>query len=102
MNKRLKKLRGKLAEKEIDAIFITQSHNRRYLSGFHGTAGYLIITEKKAILATDFRYTEQAAAEAPDFEILRISGDLKDWFPGLLGDIGINNLGFEGGDVTFN
>ena len=102
MNKRLKKLRDKLAEKEIDAIFITQSENRRYLSGFHGTAGYLIITQKKAILATDFRYTEQAATEAPDFEFLRITGNLKDLFPGLLGEMGIKRLGFEGGDVTFD
>ena len=102
MNKRLKKLRGRLAEKEIDAIFITQSENRRYLSGFHGTAGYLIIMQKKAVLATDFRYTEQAAAEAPGFEIRRIAGNIKDWFPGLLDDMGIKRLGFEGGDVTFH
>jgi len=101
VNKRLKKLREKIAEKELDAMFITQSENRRYLSGFHGTAGYLIITKKKAILATDFRYTEQAAVEAPDFEILRISGNLNDWFPSLLGDMGINTVGFEGGDVTY-
>jgi Xaa-Pro aminopeptidase len=102
VNKRLLKLRKKLAEKEIDAIFITQAYNRRYLSVFDGTAGYLIITVKKAILATDFRYTEQAAQEAPDFEILRISGDLKDWFPGLLDDMGIERLGFEAGDITYH
>jgi Xaa-Pro aminopeptidase len=100
--KRLAKLRSKLAEKEIDAIFITQPENRRYLSGFDGTAGYLIITAKKAILATDFRYTEQAQTEAPDFEVKRITGNLNDWFPGLVGDMGIRRLGFECGDVTFN
>jgi Xaa-Pro aminopeptidase len=100
--KRLTKLRGKLAEKEIDAIFITQLDNRRYLSGFDGTAGYLIITAKEAILATDFRYTEQAKTEAPDFEIKRITGNLNDWFPGLVEGMGIRRLGFEGGDVTFN
>ena len=102
MNKRLKKLRNKLAEKEIDAIFITQADNRRYLSGFDGTAGYLIITAKQAILATDFRYTEQAKTEAPDFKIQRISGDFDKWLPGLLGDMGIKRLGFEGGDVTYD
>ena len=100
--KRLTKLRGKLAEKEIDAIFITQPENRRYLSGFDGTAGYLIITAEKAILATDFRYTEQAETEAPNFEVKRITSNLNDWFPGLVGDMGVGRLGFEGGDVTFN
>ena len=102
MNKRLKKLRGKLAENEIDGILITQSANRRYLSGFDGTAGYLIITAKQAILATDFRYTEQAEAEAPDFKIKLIGGNLERWFPALTGDLGIKRLGFEGGDVTFS
>lgn len=102
MNKRVKNLRLKLAEKALDGILITQAENRRYLSGFHGTAGYLIITAKKAILATDFRYTEQAAAEAPDFKIQRISGGIKEWLRDLLVDSGIKKLGFEGGDVTFN
>lgn len=102
MNKRLKKLRTKLAEKDIDGILITQADNRRYLSGFDGTAGYLIITAKDAILATDFRYTEQAKAEAPGFKIQHITGDLSKWLPGLLGDTGIKRLGFEGGDVTYD
>src|SRR4030042_1285730 len=102
VNKRLKKLRTKLAEKDIDGILITQADNRRYLSGFDGTAGYLIITAKDAILATDFRYTEQAKAEAPGFRIQHITGDLSKWLPGLLGDTGIKRLGFEGGDVTYD
>ena len=100
MNKRLKKLRGKLAEKELDAIFISQSANRRYLSGFDGTAGYLIINAKQAILATDFRYTEQAKTEAPDFKIKRITGG--GWLPVLADELKIKRLGFEEEDVTYN
>jgi Xaa-Pro aminopeptidase len=102
VNKRLKNLRAKFADKGIDAVLITQAENRRYLSSFHGTAGYLLITAKKAVLATDFRYTEQAATEAPDFSIRRISGSLKDWLPALLSGLNIERLGFEGGDITFN
>jgi Xaa-Pro aminopeptidase len=102
VNNRLQKLRKKFSEKEIDAIFVTQSENRRYLSGFDGSAGFLIISTKKAVLATDFRYTEQAVAEAPDFEILRIANNINDWFPGLISEMGIKKLGFEAGDVSFN
>ncbi|MFA5308145.1 MAG: Xaa-Pro peptidase family protein [Dehalococcoidales bacterium] len=102
MNKRLRNLGLKLAEKGLDAILITQPENRRWLSGFHGTAGYLIISRNKAILATDFRYTEQAAAEAPDFDIQRISGSLAEWFPGMMRDLAVKTLGFEGGDVTYD
>jgi Xaa-Pro aminopeptidase len=54
------------------------------------------------VLATDFRYTEQAAAQSPDFEILRISNDLANWFPGLVVDLGIKALGFEAADVSFD
>jgi Xaa-Pro aminopeptidase len=102
MNNRLQKLRDKLTEKDLDAIFISQSENRRYLSGFHGTAGYLIITQKEAILATDFRYVEQAKSEAPDFKIQRIVRSIKDWLPALANELQIKRLGFEGEDVTHN
>ncbi len=99
---RLNNLRQKFAENEIDAVFITQPENRRYLSGFDGSSGFLMITPQKAVLATDFRYTEQALAEAPDFEILRISNTISDWFPELASDLAINRLGFETADITFD
>ncbi len=102
MNERVNRLRRCFAEKGVDAVFITQAENRRYLSGFHGSAGALIITDKAVVLATDFRYTEQAAKQAPDFEILRISSQLADWFPGLIVDLGVKKLGFEAADVTFD
>jgi Xaa-Pro aminopeptidase len=100
-NNRLQKLRGKLAENKIDAILISQSENRCYLSGFDGSAGFLLITSNKAILATDFRYTEQAVTQAPDYEILRITNGIADWFPGMVGDLAVKRLGFEAGDITY-
>ncbi len=72
ISNRLQKLRQGLAEKEIDAILISQPENRYYLSGFDGSSGSLVITPQNAILATDFRYIEQAKAQAPDYEIFRI------------------------------
>jgi Xaa-Pro aminopeptidase len=101
VNNRLERLRARFAASEIDAMLVSSAENRRYLSGFHGTAGYLLITADKAVLATDFRYTEQALAQAPDFEILRIANNLADWFPGLVSDMGIGRLGFEGCDITY-
>ncbi|MBA7503499.1 Aminopeptidase YpdF [subsurface metagenome] len=98
---RLQKLRQKLAEKEIDAIFISQPENRYYLSGFDGSSGYLLITPQNTILATDFRYIEQAKRQAPDYEIFQISTDIADWFPGLVAELNLRKLGFEAGDITF-
>jgi len=98
---RLQKLRRALAEKESEAILISQPENRHYLSGFDGTAGFLLITPESAILATDFRYLEQAKAQAPDYEIFRISGNMADWLPRLLGEIPVKNLCFEAENITF-
>jgi len=102
VNQRVLKLRRLFGDNKIDGIFITQAENRRYLSGFFGTAGYLFITQNKAVLATDFRYTEQAAGEAPDFEILRIGGKLTEWFPKLVSDFAVKRLGFEPSEVSYD
>jgi Xaa-Pro aminopeptidase len=100
MQNRLQKLRQKLPERELDGILISQPENRRYLSGFDGSAGYLLITQKNAVLATDFRYVEQAKAQAPDYEIFQTEGSLVEWFPRLVGDCSARTLGLEAGHVT--
>jgi Xaa-Pro aminopeptidase len=98
---RLAKLRRRLAERELPAILISQADNRRYLSGFVGSAGHLLISQQRAILATDFRYTEQARKQAPDFEVIEIKGEMERWLPELLGELKPGKLGFEAGDITF-
>ncbi len=98
---RLNKLRQKLAEQEIDGIFVSQPENRYYLSGFNGSSGFLLITPQNTILATDFRYLEQAEIQAPDYEIFKVTNDTADWFPKLVAELNSDRLGFEAGDVTF-
>ena len=93
---RIKKLAGKLGEKGLDGILISQPENRRYLSGFDGSAGFLIITPDKNVLATDSRYTTQAGSQAPDYEILPVTGDIGGWLPTLASELKLKRLGFEG------
>ncbi len=95
---RLNRLRSVLSEKELDAILISTPENRQYLSGFVGTAGWLLISHENAILATDFRYTEQAANQAPDFEVLQVAG--WNWLVEQLEKIGPARVGFESQHVT--
>ncbi|MFH1031692.1 MAG: Xaa-Pro peptidase family protein [Chloroflexota bacterium] len=102
LSNRLQNLRLKLAEKEIDGILISQPENRYYLSGFDGSAGYLLITAKDSVLATDFRYTEQAKVQAPDYKIQRITGKLEEWFPKLVAELNVSRLGFESENLTFS
>ncbi|TAK57266.1 MAG: aminopeptidase P family protein [Dehalococcoidia bacterium] len=100
MTDRMQRLRGALAEREIDAALISNPRNRRYLSGFTGSAGYLLITAEDAVIATDFRYYEQSAAQAPAFRLYKIIGGMDVWMPGLLAGLGGKKLGFESGDMT--
>ncbi|HVX43964.1 MAG TPA: Xaa-Pro peptidase family protein [Mycobacteriales bacterium] len=63
------KLRRIAAERDLDAVLITSLVNVRYLSGFTGSNGAILISATGTdTLATDGRYTIQAAAQAPDVE----------------------------------
>ena len=97
---RLTKLRQILIEHNLDAFLVSQPENRRYLSGFTGSAGWLFISAERSILATDFRYYEQVGREAPAFELAKVETKLSDRLPGLLADIGVRRLGFESQHVT--
>lgn len=97
--KRLDNLRAAIEEKGLDGLLVSDGDNRRYLSGFVGSAGYLFVTGEGAVLATDFRYTEQAAEQAPDYRVDRISGKL-DWLPELCTEFGVEKLGFEADNIT--
>jgi Xaa-Pro aminopeptidase len=101
LSNRLQTLRQKLAEKEVDGVLVSQPENRYYLSGFDGSAGFLLLTAKAAILATDFRYTEQAKMQAPDYEVFRVTNDVSTWFPELIAGVNLRRLGFEAEHLTF-
>ncbi len=62
-----------LEEKNLDGILIHKPENRRYISGFTGSTGYVLITKTDAKFITDFRYTEQATVQCDGFEIIEIS-----------------------------
>jgi Xaa-Pro aminopeptidase len=97
---RLTKLRAILPEQDIDAVLISQPENRRYLSGFTGSAGWLVITAERAMMVTDFRYYEQVGREAPDFELAKIKTRVADLLPEVLADLDVKRLGFESQHLT--
>ncbi len=97
---RLKRLCETLVENEIDAMLVGQPENRRYLSGFTGSAAWLVISAEQALLATDFRYYEQVGREAPGFKLAKIETEFSDLLPGLLRDLTIRRLGFESRHLT--
>ncbi len=56
----------------LDALLVTHLPNIRYLTGFSGTAGLLLVEPGRASLVTDFRYETQAAQEAGTIASLEI------------------------------
>ncbi len=100
IEQRIRELRRKLQMEELDAMLISNADNRRYLSGFTGSSGYLVVTQKELILLTDFRYTEQASNQSPEFRIERVGGNYA-WLPNIAQELGIKKMGFESQDLTF-
>lgn len=98
---RVDNLRLKLREKEIDAALIAKGENYFYLSGFTGSFAYLVITQKDAVLITDFRYKEQARKQAPFFEIMEYSDSVNSLLDEIIKSKGIVTLGFEEDYLTY-
>jgi len=99
---KLAKLRTVLEEKGIDALLITNGYNRRYMTGFTGTAGVAIVSKNDAVFITDFRYTEQAASQIKDFRIVKHEKTLIEEVATQVAQIGIQTLGFEKEDLTYS
>lgn len=87
---------------DIDAMLVTSSSNRFYLSGFKGSSGVLLITKDEAILVTDFRYKTQAAEQAQGYRVVMHTSPIPEEIAKLTKELSINKLGFEQDDLTFS
>ena len=87
-------LRAALQAEGLDALLVTHLPNIRYLTGFTGSAGMLVVGADRTALVTDFRYAVQGPAEAAgaaDVEVDqqsvwdRLGKVLGGWAAGTLG-----------------
>lgn len=93
-------IREKMEEASVDAFMISKPQNWRFISGFTGDSGVLLLTGKQMIIFTDSRYTEQARQEAPDFEIIKTIVE-KDVLKDSVAELGITTIAFEKDDITY-
>ncbi|RNB90273.1 aminopeptidase P family protein [Brevibacillus fluminis] len=100
---KLTKLREHFATMGIDALLVTNAQNRRYLTGFTGSAGIVLITKTEAFLFVDFRYVEQAHAQAKGYtiEYLVAKEDVYREVARRVEELGIKALGFEQSQLSF-
>lgn len=96
---RLAQVRAAFDKWEVDGLMIDDGVNRRWLSGFTGSAGQLVITREQAILATDSRYWVQAVTQSPDFDLFKVYRRQADFIK-LLEQTAVSRIGFDSSQVT--
>ncbi|MFN8535826.1 MAG: aminopeptidase P family protein [Dehalococcoidia bacterium] len=102
MNNRVERLRARLVPQDITALLVSNDQNRRYLSGFAGSAGFLLITRERALLLTDFRYTEQATEQAPEFEVRKLTKGITRELEQFVNEFGLSKLWFESASLSYH
>jgi Xaa-Pro aminopeptidase len=97
---RRSRLAARLPDLGVDAVFVTRLPNVRYLTGFTGSNGQLLLGAEGAAFFTDGRYEEQARREVPDLDrVVYLDG-----VPPLrerAGALGIDRLAFEAEGTTY-
>lgn len=97
---RVQRLRSALTEIEAQAVLISGTANIRYLSGFTGSYGALLVDDAEALLISDFRYRFQAAEQAPGFQFVEIRKWVQDVARAIRG-LGRQTVAFESAHLTY-
>src|SRR2546429_6016963 len=102
--RRLAALRQRLLDLELDGLVVTSPENIRYLSGFTGSLGYLVIAGDAAEILGDSRYWLQMEAEAPAFRLMPSGPSHGLW--ALVAErikaLGLRRVGFAAPHPTFD
>ncbi len=99
MTRRIHRLRRLLTEEALDGLLVTQPDNVRYLSGFSGSNGTMLITAGAARFYTDFRYQERIKTEVKGCRKQVRARNLFSAFP-VEHTRGIKKLGVEADHLT--
>jgi len=82
-------------EYSLKAVLFTDLSNIRYLCGFSGTEGALLVAKDHAWFLCDSRYTAQAAEEVQGAEIRECAPIRIDTVAALAHEYGLDRIGFE-------
>ncbi len=99
MQNRYTKLKAKMEEMGLDAIYVNSPENHLYMCDFDNPDGNLFITKDTTYVFADFRYIEAAKAEAdPEFCTVCLPGQPK--ISEIVGERGIRVIGYEDEALT--
>ena len=95
------RLAARFTEVGIDGILVTRLVNVRYLTGFTGSNGQLLLTSAGAVFFTDSRYDEQSSREVPGIDHQVYKRDFRGEVAQACGRLGVARLGFEADGLTY-
>jgi Xaa-Pro aminopeptidase len=84
-----------LEDQHLDALFVTHLPNIRYLTGFSGSAGVLLVGPRKPVFITDGRYTEQANDQVQGARVVISKGPALEAAAQAISKIKASNVGIE-------
>jgi Xaa-Pro aminopeptidase len=88
-----------LSQRKLDALLVAFSPNLRYLSGFTGSNGNLLLTPERSILFTDPRYRIQSAQETT-CEVRIVKGLLTVAVSAAIAKLSLRRVGYEPAIMT--
>lgn len=99
---RIRRIESALAAEGLDAIYLSDLSNVRYLCGFTGSNGSLLVGPGAAWFLTDGRYRTQAPEEVSGaaIEVYSLPDQLEASLRQRVGDLGVHRLGFEADHVS--
>ncbi|HJO30517.1 MAG TPA: Xaa-Pro peptidase family protein [Acidobacteriota bacterium] len=89
-----------VADSGLDGALLTRPVNVRYLTGFTGTNGWLLVTAEEVFFLTDPRYQQQAFAQVSDLSIVIAPRGLAKGFAEAVINSGMERVAFEPHHVT--
>jgi Xaa-Pro aminopeptidase len=96
------RLRRLLEQEGLDGLYLTSLPNLRYLCGFTGSNGSLLIAPERTRFLTDSRYRTRSKeeVEAAEIEVYGFREELEAAVPKAVQELGLDRVGFEAANVS--
>lgn len=101
LDSRARRVRAMLPGLDVEGLLFFGEANIRYLTGFSGSEGVLLVGMDRSVLLVDGRYTTQAKEETAGCDIVEFS-DRTNGMIGVISDLGLKQVGIESSTVTLD
>ena len=100
-SERISKVKSRFHDLDSEVLLFLDMKNIRYLTGFTGSDGALIIGERQHLLLVDGRYTNQAKREVEGLEVFEYREKIEG-IETIISEGGLKSIGFESAAMNVN